>query len=325
MESQERGADPGLDGVYQANFERIYRVCLAYLRNHEDAAEATQEVFTRALLFADGLDDPRGWLHRVARNHCRDLLRQRSVRAAVHPRTGASSVSTDDPESRALARRALHAAFASLTERERQALGRAVLLDRPLHTVADDMGVSYAAAAQLVSRARRRAALAASAVLGLGAAIAARFALLRERAAALQASASAGRPSAVMAVTAAVLCASTAGVARPGAHSTRDVTAAAPHAAAVAPGGAAPRDARSDATVATAASPPPNVTLATTTVQSPGGTAATTQPHPAQDTPSTAPPPSGGDGAQSDCSAAQVSVGVVPGQGSGSVSFCSSP
>jgi len=155
-------ADAAMAGIYAANFDPIYRLCLAFLRNHDDAAEAAQEVFTRALPLAGQLDDPRGWLHRVARNHCRDQLRQRHVRAAVHPRSDAPAISDDNPERRALARHALREAFETLSEREREALGRAVLLDRPLQAIADDLGVSYASAAQLVSRARRRASTAAS-------------------------------------------------------------------------------------------------------------------------------------------------------------------
>src|SRR5260221_12919 len=139
--------DPALARVYAANYDHIHRLCLAFLRNHDDAAEAAQEVFTRALVHAGELDDARRWLQQVARNHCGDVLRQRSVRATARPKSATPAHEGDDPESRALHRQALRAAFATLNHREREALGRVVLLDRPLQSVADDLGVSYASAA----------------------------------------------------------------------------------------------------------------------------------------------------------------------------------
>ena len=68
-------------------FERyhgvVYRRCLALLRDPEDAAEAVQEVFERAV---SGLGrfrlkaSPLTWLYAIATRHCLQHLRNRSVR-----------------------------------------------------------------------------------------------------------------------------------------------------------------------------------------------------------------------------------------------------
>src|SRR4051812_19762065 len=72
-------------------FERyhgvVYRRCLALLRQPDDAAEAVQEVFERAV---SGLGRfrlraaPLTWLYAIATRHCLQLLRNRSVHELKH-------------------------------------------------------------------------------------------------------------------------------------------------------------------------------------------------------------------------------------------------
>jgi RNA polymerase sigma-70 factor, ECF subfamily len=72
-------------------FERyhgvVYRRCLALLRQPDDAAEAVQEVFARAL---SGLGrfrlqaSPLTWLYAIATRHCLQALRDRSTHALKH-------------------------------------------------------------------------------------------------------------------------------------------------------------------------------------------------------------------------------------------------
>jgi RNA polymerase sigma-70 factor, ECF subfamily len=160
------------ESLYQAKHAAIYRHCLSLLGNPEDAAEATQEVFSRLLNAAPAeLGNPGAWLHRVAHNHCMNRLRSRR-REVGEPRE--SEAVGADPEQQALARVALTSAFASLTPRERRALARSTIHDRSIGSVARDLGMTYMAAAQLLSRARRRAAAVAGTVVGLGAALARR-------------------------------------------------------------------------------------------------------------------------------------------------------
>src|SRR5260221_7618558 len=153
--------------LYAAYQPRVYRTCLAILRNHDDAAEATQEVFSRALPLLTSLREPQVWLTTVARNYCFDQLRRQKVRGpgvVLDEETPGSR--RDDPERETMLRDALRQAFDALSNRERRALARVLLMDDSLGEIAEMLGVSYGAAAQVVSRARRRAALAARAVIG---------------------------------------------------------------------------------------------------------------------------------------------------------------
>lgn len=154
----------GFDAIYQAKHGAIYRHCLQLLGNPEDAAEATQEVFS-TFLHASAIDNPGAWLHRVAHNHCMNRLRTRRREAGGGAE--APSGAGTDPERQALARVALSSAFAALTPKERRALAGSTIQDRTVGSVAREMGMSYFAAAQLLSRARRRAAAAAASIVGL--------------------------------------------------------------------------------------------------------------------------------------------------------------
>jgi RNA polymerase sigma factor (sigma-70 family) len=157
----------GFEELYATHQPRVYRTCLAILRNHDDAAEATQEVFSRALPLLTRLREPHVWLQTVARNYCFDQLRRQKVRgpgAVLDEETPGSR--HDDPERETLLRDALRHAFDALSPRERRALARVLLMDDSLNEIAEMLGVSYGAAAQVVSRARRRAAVAARAVIG---------------------------------------------------------------------------------------------------------------------------------------------------------------
>jgi len=170
------------EDVYAACQPRVFRTCLAILRNTDDAAEATQEVFSRALPLLTQLREPHVWLQTVARNYCLDQLRRQKVRGlgtTLDEDTPGSP--RDDPEREALLRDALRQAFEALNPRERRALARVLLMDDSLADIAGMLGVSYSAAAQVVSRARRRAAVAARAVIGASLAWLARLGIPRSR------------------------------------------------------------------------------------------------------------------------------------------------
>jgi RNA polymerase sigma-70 factor (ECF subfamily) len=172
----------GFEELYAAYQSRVYRTCLAILRNHDDAAEATQEVFSRALPLLTTLREPQVWLQTVARNLCFDQLRRQKVRGYGAPLDDdIPALRNEDPERETMLRDALRQAFEALSPRERRALARVLLMDDSLSDIAAQLGISYGAAAQVVSRARRRAALAARAVIGAGLAALVRLTLPRER------------------------------------------------------------------------------------------------------------------------------------------------
>ncbi len=76
---------PALDAgdLFEQYHGVVYRRCLALLRDPEDAAEAVQDVFERAI---SGLgrfrlkSAPLTWLYSIATRHCLQQLRNRSAR-----------------------------------------------------------------------------------------------------------------------------------------------------------------------------------------------------------------------------------------------------
>lgn len=114
--------------------ERIFRFCLGWTGNPEDAEELCQDVFVRAysaLPRYQGEQHFAAWLFRIARNRCHDHHRSRAHRDAAKNRPLESSgvvgftapgLSPDETaaDSEALAK--LRRAIASLPERLREVL-----------------------------------------------------------------------------------------------------------------------------------------------------------------------------------------------------------
>jgi RNA polymerase sigma-70 factor (ECF subfamily) len=64
---------------------RIYGIAIHYMKDADDAADVTQDVFVRLWQHRDDLDGDRvlGWLLRVARNACIDAWRKRRTLRGV--------------------------------------------------------------------------------------------------------------------------------------------------------------------------------------------------------------------------------------------------
>jgi RNA polymerase sigma-70 factor (ECF subfamily) len=160
-----------LTELYEAHSQAVFSYCRRFLANAEDAADASHEVFIKAISALEA--DPkspqaRSWLLTVAQRHCVDLARRRQ---RLQKALSTLAYAPDDrPESEAevVNRQLLQSVMAQLGERERLALWQSAVEQRPIAEIAGSLGVSYAAAGQLVHRARKHA----SAVVGkLGAAI----------------------------------------------------------------------------------------------------------------------------------------------------------
>ncbi|MBI5544922.1 MAG: sigma-70 family RNA polymerase sigma factor [Deltaproteobacteria bacterium] len=103
-------------------FERyhgvVYRRCLALLRDPEDAAEAVQEVFERAV---SGLGrfrlraSPLTWLYAIATRHCLQQVRNRSAHTLKHALLAADPAAF---EPNLAARTDLDRALAELSEQD---------------------------------------------------------------------------------------------------------------------------------------------------------------------------------------------------------------
>jgi RNA polymerase sigma-70 factor (ECF subfamily) len=156
-----------LDDLYQSNHAAVFKVCSSILRNPEDAADATQQVFLIALESMDPTAKSavaRGWLLTVARNHCLDLLRRRKRLGKALVTLGSDAHPGTDLETAVADRDFVDVVFKQLSKRERQALWQSAVESRPLADIASRLQLSYMAAAQVLHRARRRAAQAAGRV-----------------------------------------------------------------------------------------------------------------------------------------------------------------
>jgi RNA polymerase sigma factor (sigma-70 family) len=141
----------------------VLATCRAILRHHEEAEDATQEVFARVPADPAVITDARRWLLEVARNVCIDMLRYQSRRPALALDGHADHPAPQSVQQAVVERMFTDWVLGQLPPRESAVLSRQLLLDQPLEVVAENMGISYAVAGKLASRARRRTAAIAAA------------------------------------------------------------------------------------------------------------------------------------------------------------------
>ena len=159
--------------IYESNSTVVYRVCQRILKDPEDAADATQEVFLRACVSMTAethAEKARAWLITVARHHCLDVLRRKKRLGKALITLGGEPVWDSEAERSIVDRNFVHAVLSQLRERERQALWQSAVEYRPIGEIGRYFGISYLAAAQLLHRARRHASIVAAklaAILGL--------------------------------------------------------------------------------------------------------------------------------------------------------------
>ena len=70
-----------LDQIYR---DAMIRFCWGYLGDVEEAEDALQEVFCKALKSTRVPDNFRAWLYKIARNHCLNILRTRARQREGH-------------------------------------------------------------------------------------------------------------------------------------------------------------------------------------------------------------------------------------------------
>ena len=156
--NQERRA--WLAELYSSNFSPVFRTCSRVLRNPDDAADASQEVF---LIAADSLQPgttsatARAWLQTVARNHCVDVLRRRKRLGRVLVTLSGDGTEGDDVAGAVADRDFVDGILKKLSPRERQALWQSAVEHRAIDDIAGRLRLSYMAAAQVIHRARRHA------------------------------------------------------------------------------------------------------------------------------------------------------------------------
>ncbi|OKI58055.1 sigma-70 family RNA polymerase sigma factor [Micromonospora sp. CB01531] len=140
--------------VYAGSYRRLVVQLYAVTGDLNEAQEAVQEAFTRALVaprrFA-ALENPEAWLRRVAVNVVRSRHRRRLVLDRLLRRIGPPPAVADrSPEHLALL-----AALRELPEGQRHALALHYLVDLPVDEVAATLGVSAGTVKSRLSRGRQ--------------------------------------------------------------------------------------------------------------------------------------------------------------------------
>lgn len=159
-----------LGELYESNYAAVLRLCTRILHDSEEAEDASQEVFivaSREFVAAPLPANARMWLLVVARNHCLDLLRRRKRLGKILTTMGSSLDDAVNPEATVIGRQSVDSVLRGLSPRERQALWQSAVERRPLADIANGLRLNYMAAAQVLSRARRHAALAMARVAAI--------------------------------------------------------------------------------------------------------------------------------------------------------------
>lgn len=75
----------------------LFGLCMKYLKNEEEAKDAVQQVFTKAIaeLKKYRVEYPKSWLYMIARNHC--LMQLRNKQPTIPPEWAENNI-TDDPD-----------------------------------------------------------------------------------------------------------------------------------------------------------------------------------------------------------------------------------
>lgn len=163
------GDERAFESLFGRHHKRIFSITYGMLRNHADAADATQEAFVRAYrslarLEAEGAF--RGWLAQIAVNICRDILKRPRVISRSLDEPVASDESEyrlevpDDaigPERASLNRelqQVLRKAIGSLTPDHQAVITMHHLEGMDVLDIADVLGVSEGTIKSRLSRAR---------------------------------------------------------------------------------------------------------------------------------------------------------------------------
>ena len=130
----------------------IYRRCLRLLRDPDNARDATQEVFVRALRHAPTLKADREclpWLYRVATNYCLNFLRDRKPQDDRAPE---EILKQESGERRMAARQQVIALLDKFDEKTRQVAVYSLLDGMTQEEIAEVMGVSRKTVGKKLSR-----------------------------------------------------------------------------------------------------------------------------------------------------------------------------
>jgi RNA polymerase sigma-70 factor, ECF subfamily len=157
--------EAGFADLYVAHYRQVRGLCRQLLGSADRAEDAAQEAFARAYRSLASYDEAlpfAGWVMRIARNYCLDLLRRRSKEVALFGSEAEEAAAAEAPgvdglgaaltEERAAA---VNAAVAKLPERYRVPLALAYYSDADYDDIATTLGITRNHVGVLLCRAKQ--------------------------------------------------------------------------------------------------------------------------------------------------------------------------
>lgn len=145
------------EALFRRHQQYIANLCLSLLRSQSEAEDAVQEVFIKAyrgLVAFEPTITFRGWLYRIAVNHCRDLLQQRGRRNEESDEEALAAVQQrPQQEAGLVATLLLEAALARLKPTYRTAFVLQAVEGYSIAEVARALDIGFDAAASRLRRA----------------------------------------------------------------------------------------------------------------------------------------------------------------------------
>ena len=150
----QRLTDEVITAFYQKHSLSVYRLCMSYLRDPEDSADAVQETFLRWINCSDrpqGEQHEIGWLVMTAGNICRDMLRHRKR----YKRESIESACEIGKEERAFNDRELFDVVCSLPDKYKNVIFLFYYEDMTTAQICEATGMKQSTVTSLLTRARR--------------------------------------------------------------------------------------------------------------------------------------------------------------------------
>jgi RNA polymerase sigma-70 factor, ECF subfamily len=155
---------PAIESLVREYSRLVFRIAYSVVRNHADAEDVVQEVFLRiAKHGAQGIDDPKAWLSRIAWRTSVDRFRNlgRAEQEEFDERIHGPVVRTAGTEQEVISRETLallDRMIATLPDKERDALLLTSIEELTSAEAAEMLGTTETSVRARVFRARRRLA-----------------------------------------------------------------------------------------------------------------------------------------------------------------------
>lgn len=134
----------------EAQYTRIFHYCLTYLRNQQDAEDATQETFLRFLQHPEYKGNyEMQYLYKIAKNLCTDQLRRNQPEVLQEE-------ATPSAEPDVLTRTALKLALAELSDEERDMILLRYVNREKITVIAKLFGISRFTASRRIHNALQK-------------------------------------------------------------------------------------------------------------------------------------------------------------------------